>query len=345
MDSTVSGNIWRAGVDVGFSTVKAFARRAIGGPTAETVFPSVVGTPAPAGTFSMAGDGDLIVSVDGGPLVPTGNAAFVYSTHTSGSRNPGWVLGEDWLTLLMAALGQMITVPDAVVDLVIGLPVDDWASYAEKLEDQLAGHRHTVAFHKQEPHSFLLRSVLVVTQPYGTLAGAALDQYGRLLPNIYAQGFIGVADVGGGTVNLLVADHLQEVSRFTTSGDLGLLPALDQVRAAITAGCPGLRPSTPEVAEWMAAGRFRYHGQPMLLDNFDTPVIGLLSTLESWILSHWTEPGRLDEVLLTGGGALALGRYLQPRLQKHFPVRIADDARTANARGYLALAAHVFGGA
>jgi hypothetical protein len=156
---------------------------------------------------------------------------------------------------------------------------------------------------------------------------------------------VAIADLGGNTINLLVADALQEVGRWTQGDGLGLLKALDQVAREIHADCPGITPQAREVSGWLAKGSFPYQGEDRPIaayaDRHLEPLVELVINRFSEV---WSEPGRYSAVLLTGGGALSLGKALQARMRGMYAnVTIAEDAALANVRGYLKLARRLWG--
>jgi hypothetical protein len=325
------------GIDVGFSAVKVIGR------DKRAIFPSVVGTPRPEASYTINGVKGLAVRQGPAEYVPVGDTALLQSRYTAGRRDSGWVLDNEWETLFLAGLGQVFDAPFMRMKVVTGLPVYDWQTYAgklrEKLEDQftfqcLGRHQQTVE----------IAEALVVTQPYGSLLSMAVGATGKVLGNVWSSEMVAVADLGGNTLNLLVVDQLEEVSRLTLSDEFGLLHALDGVRDDIRRDLSRFDPSTHEVAGWLAKGGFQYRGErvkvwPYAKKHLE-PLIDLVMTRMD---EAWPESSRFAAVLLTGGGSAAIGRYLRSRMENNYgTVEIAEDPRWANAVGYERLGRLVF---
>jgi len=326
-------------IDIGYNFIKALSTNG-----RACNFPSVVGTPARE-TFSLASakSAKMIIELADGTSWPVGDTALRQSAYTSGRRDAAWVLSQQWDILLCAALSELFQAR-AEVRIVTGLPLEDWSSWHEPLRKHLVGdwkfrrnggNRQTVS----------VQEAFVITQPYGSLLNMAMADNGKILTNAYSTGMVGIVDIGGNTLNLLVANHLEEIGQWTVGDGLGLLPALDAVARAIKARCPGIDPKTHEVAQWLAVGQFPYGADGLDIAPFARPHLEPLVTMILNRLSEaWPEPGRYSAVLLTGGGALALGSILREKMKGVYPkVEIANDAQFSNVRGYLKLARDMWG--
>ena len=320
--------------DIGYNAVKALATNG-----RSACFPSVLGTPARK-TFSLtqARQESMSITVADGRVWPVGNTALKLSAYTTGRRDPGWVLTEPWRVLFCAALSELHKGTTAT-NVVTGLPLEDYAAYADRLRDVLIGE-HRFKRNDGNWQIVTVEDAVVITQPYGSLLDQAMSDTGRILGNPFATGMVGIADLGGSTLNLLVTDALEEVGQWTQGDKLGLLKALDAVARDIHAAHPGITPKAREVSQWLAEGTFSYQGYQVDITPFAEPHLDpLVQMVLNRLSEAWPEPGRYSAVLLTGGGAMALGKLLQSRMSGVYPqVTIAPDARFANARGYLKFA-------
>lgn len=185
----------------------------------------------------------------------------------------------------------------------------------------------------------------MVTQPYGSLLDLALADNGDILDNPFATGVVAIADIGGVTLNLLVADNLEEVGQWTSGDGLGLLKALENMADDIKANYAGFSPKAQEVAGWLAQGVFPYQDRQ---EDIAPYAKAHLSPLADVILGRmaevWSEPGRYNAVLLTGGGSVALGKLLKERMNGVYAnVTVIKDPLFGNVRGYLKLARRLWG--
>jgi len=318
--------------DIGFNYVKGLVstsdRRAF--------FPSVVGEPF-AETFSMQGakTARLTVTVDG-QVYPVGDTAMQQSKHAGGALNADWVLGQTWRVIFCAALSDLhkASVETCVV---VGLPLEDYTALETRLTARLVGQQFTFKRNGGNHQAVTIRDAICLTQPYGSLLDQAMDNGGHILSNPFATGLVGVCDLGGNTLNLLVCDALEERSQWTRGDGLGLLETLDDVARAMHQQYPGITPQAREVSAWLAAGAFSYRGDKHDIMPIAKPFLDpLLDRILDRLAEVWREPGRFDAVLLTGGASVVLGTILKTRMDGVYPnVTVARDAQWANARGYL----------
>jgi PRTRC genetic system protein D len=325
-------------IDVGFNAVKCLATNDRRGH-----FPSVIGTPIPASGFSIdqAKKARMTVTI-GDQVWPVGETALRQSAYAAGRRDPGWVVTDTWEVLLCGAFSELhrSTVTTKVVT---GLPLQDWARWADPLRDVLVG-AHTFTRNGGRQQTVTVADALVITQPYGSLLDAAMNDAGTILNNPFATGTVAIADIGGRTMNLLVTDALDEIGQWTQGDGLGLLKALDAIARDIRDSQPGIAPKAHEVAQWLADGFFNYRGERVDIAPFAEPHLApVVEVILNRMSESWPEPGRYAAVLLTGGGAAAVGRALKSRMRGVYPnVIIAPNPTFGNVRGYLKLARDVW---
>ena len=320
--------------DIGYNAVKALSTNG-----RRCVFPSVVGTPT-SQTFSIeqAKRAKMIITLEDGTSWPVGETALRQSAYTSGRRDPAWVLSDAWEVLLCAAFSELHQA-SVSTNVVTGLPLEDWRAWSDKLRAHLVG-AHKFKRNGGSWQTITVNDALVITQAYGALLDQAMSETGRIIENAFSTGMVAVVDIGGNTLNLLVADCLEEIGQWTQGDGLGLLKALDAVARDIHTSHPGIRPKAREVAGWLAAGSFEIGGSKADIMPFAKPHLDPLAEMVINRLSEaWSEPGRFSAVLLTGGGSLALGSTLKAKMDGIYPnVTIANDAQFSNVRGYLKLA-------
>jgi len=321
--------------DGGYSAIKALAtngRRAY--------FPSEIGSPVKQATFSIAEArrAMMTVTLGDGQAWPVGLTALKQSAYTTGRRDAEWVLSEPYHALFCAALSELhrSTTHTSVVS---GLPLEHYGSLADRFRDSLLGD-HRFKRNGGNWQTVTVDNAVVISQPYGSLLDMAMDNTGRILANSFSTGTVAIADLGGNTLNLLVTDALEEIGQWTQGDGLGLLKALDAIARDIHAAHTGITPKAREVSGWLAQGTFPYQGQEHDIGPFaEAHLEPLVQMVLNRFSEAWPEPGRYAAVLLTGGGALALGKSLEARMNGVFAnVTIAKFAPFANVRGYLKLA-------
>jgi len=328
-------------IDIGYRGVKALATN-----DRQAHFPSVVGSEERV-TFSLdeAKVSSLVLTMKEGVTWCVGHTALLQSEQKAGGGRRGdWIFSEPYRVLLCAALSELhkSTVATSVVT---GLPLEHYNTYAVKARSVFVGE-HTFRRKGGRWQTVTVEDVLVVTQPYGSLLDLALADNGVALDNPFAVGVVGICDIGGVTLNLLVTDSLREVGQWTKGDGLGLLAALEEIATDLRADYPGFSPKAYEVAEWVDKGTFSYQGQEVDIAPYaEHRLSPLVRLILGRMADVWSEPGRYDAVLLTGGGAVALSKMLKAQMDSVYAnVTVAQDAIFANCRGYLKLARRLWGG-
>lgn len=321
-------------IDIGYNAVKCMATNG-----RRRDFPSVVGTERKA-TFSLdeAKRDETIITMSDGKVWYVGHTALKKSDYTGGRRDPDWIFQESYHVLLCAALSELHKTT-TTTSVVTGLPIEHYSSLVGKAKEVFVG-KHTFKRNGGNWQTVTIENALVITQPYGSLLNLSMADNGRILDNVFSTGVVGIADIGGMTLNLLVTDALDEVGRWTQGDGLGLLKALDAIARDIRADHPGFSPKAREVAGWLAKGSFPYQDKEVDITPYADPhLTPLVSLVLDRVSEVWDEPARYAAVLLTGGGSIALGPAIKARMDGVFAnVTIAEDAAFANVRGYLKLA-------
>jgi hypothetical protein len=332
------------GVDIGYRAVKAK------GDHDKVLFPSVVGSPIPASRLEVRGQSLRAFKTNDASTdyLPVGQAALTHSAYATGRRDPGWVLEEAWELLFVAAVSEFVRTPMGHVNVVLGLPVDDYNVYASKLREGIEGKSfYYQRWGRDSVQSFIAHDVLVIPQAYGSLLSLALTSDNLISDNVWSNGMVGVCDLGGNTMNLIATHRMDEISRWTVGDEFGLLHALDRVTRDIRDAFPHFNPSTQEVAGWLAEGNFPYQGEQHDIGKFATAHLEpLVSMVINRMASAWPEAGRFDAVLLTGGGASAIGKYIRHRMIKESGfgrVELHPSPQWGNVDGYLKLANRIWG--
>lgn len=321
-----------AGVDIGYNYVKA--------EPGDLIFPSVVG-PALEGTFSLHERRRMSIRING-ERWNVGNSALRHSAYASGRRDAEWLFTEPYRVLFCTALSELTEKSGTQFKIVMGLPLQHYNALAKQASAQFPGEYR---FNRGPRWQTVeVEDVFMVTQPYGSLLDKALTATGAIQDEMWATSMVGVCDIGGNTLNLLIADNLEEEERWTEGNEFGLLKVLDQIGKAIRVRFPGISPKAQEVAVWVAKGTVPYKGEEHTLDmEIKRHLAPLCSLVVDRVTEIWREPGRLSGVLLTGGGSMLLGDTLAPMLSKAgYPGIVVGD-NFGNARGYYKLARRLWG--
>ena len=322
------------GVDVGYSATKAVTERR------RVCFPSAVGTPDRA-SFALDGPDGVAIVLMAPVQALVGEEAINQSRFLSRREDRHWIESEEWLALFLAALTELTLGAAVDVDLVTGLPVAFYTDKARVQERLLGDHR----VQREGRRGQLLRvnNVRVIPQPFGSLLAEVLDGRGKITRPDLAGAAVGLIDVGGKTCNLLSVSRLSEISRETTSVNVGGWTLVRAVRRWLARQYPGLDDLRDhQLAAAIQARDLRYYGDAVA--DFPVIVDDLASDLARQILSEashlWNGGATLDTILVTGGGALLLGEHIS----RHWPhAKAITNPVSANAIGYWKLAQRLWG--
>ncbi len=230
-------------------------------------------------------------------------------------------------TLAQAAFSELGA--SGEVRLVTGLPVE-WYSDRDKLAGQLRG-RHAIRRVDGECATVEVVDVLVVPQPFGSFFALILDERGAIANEELARGRVGVLDIGVYTTDFILADCLRYVEPASGSLTTAMARVYELVGRAIQ-DTHGLRLDLHQVDQALRAGSVSVYGAPQDISGLVAPH---LDAVANEILSKagtlWGDARDLAAVLVTGGGALALGE----RVARRYPhALVVPDANTANVRGF-----------
>jgi hypothetical protein len=290
-----------------------------------------VGTPDEA-RFSLNGDNALILEEPA--HVQVGESAVEQARFIKRREDRHWVESDEWHTLFLAMLTELTTAPfDRGVRVVTGLPVSFYADRAA-VRDRLLGE-HRVTRKDRHPQTFQVVECKVIPQPFGALCAVCLDDRGRIVDQDIASGAVGVVDCGGKTTNLLSVNRLKEIGRETASVNTGAWDAMRAMRAWLDAKCPDLELRDHQVINVLITRTLKYKGHPVEIE----PVIDeILEPLAAEVVAAasqlWNGAAGLEAILLAGGGALLLGKYIKQHFHEHARVEVVENPVYSNALGF-----------
>jgi len=318
------------GVDIGYHKVKAVTD------SRKVNFASVVGTPDKA-RFSLNGNDEFIITVNGQSW-QVGNSAVKQSRFVKRREDRGWIESNEYYVLYLAALSELTSANWVDLNIVTGLPVKFFMNDKDNVRALLQGD-HRIQREGRGNQVFRSITVVVVPQPFGTVAAVVLNQRGEIIDPDLANGEIGIIDIGGKTTNLLSVSELAEIGHETASIDTGGWDAVRQMRDYLAEHYPDLELRDHKIAEIVQTGQATYYGKPIDL----TDAIGdILDPMADEIISQasqlWNGGANLHAILITGGGANLLGDRIK-RNYRH--AQVVENPQYANAIGYWKMAQRI----
>ena len=306
------------GLDVGFGFTK------VCGGGEQIVIPSVVG---PGRERRLKGSlsnrvtkliDDLDVTIDGqrlfvGNLAQRESLASAASLITDTANNP-----HKRILLLTAAA---LVAGEGNVQIITGLPIAEYRKYRNQYAEQMRGTVEVTI--NGSIRRLSVTDCLVFPQAAGAIWGELLDMGGRLVDTPLANSKIAVIDVGYRDTNWCVLDQLEYVDRESDSSPIGVHNAYKAVANELKD--QGVDLLAHDVGRYIQREGYNAEGH---YQDLATQIIGVLST-------RW-HAGEFKRILLAGGGAKLLEKYLVKAMGDK--CWIVSDPQFANAKGFLKIA-------
>lgn len=322
------------GIDVGYGYTKA----ADG--VREVMFPSVIGR-AERIRYQSDLRGEVGQS-NGLSLGVDGSEYFVGELALRQSRVQFTLLDRSRTTsdqlklLFLAALSELTGRGHEEVQVVTGLPVEYYQD-RELLAGQLLG-RHRVSRNGSE-QAFSVQAVKVIPQPFGTLFWKILSDDGYIVDERLARARVGIVDVGVYTTDYVLVDWLTYIEKGSGSIPVAMSTAYGLLAREILDQY-GLELTLHNIDACVRTRSVRVYGARQDIGPLvDSVLEGVAEEIVSKARTLWGEGRDLDAVMVTGGGAEALGRYFH---QVYPHARVVPDPAMANVRGFFKYANRVF---
>ena len=319
------------GLDIGYGYTKA-----IGGDR-QVVFPSIVGKAERIryqnelqSALGVPGEVGMALNTEEGDRF-VGELALLQSRVQWTLLDRSRVEDPSARLLFLAALSEWAEQGVREFQVVTGLPVK-WYADRDKLVGQLKG-RHFVQREngQRAVHRFAVRDVLVVPQPFGSLFDTILGEEGQIVDEALARGRLGVIDVGTFTTDYVLVDGLRYVERGSGSIATGMSKAYELIGRSLLDSF-GLDLRMHQVDQAVRRGQVTIFGEVREIDWITEPVFDAIAAeVLAQAGTLWGDGRDLAAILVTGGGAIALGE----RIREHYRhASILDDAAMANVKGF-----------
>jgi len=320
------------GVDVGYGYTKA------AGDGREVVFPSVVGKAERIRyqtdvTLPSSGNGSgiALLTEEGDRFV--GELALLQSRVQWTLLDRSRVQDPSARLLFLAALSELLgqAGEGAPLYVVTGLPVQ-WYADREKVVEQLGG-KHVVrrVNGRQVVQRFSVDDILVVPQPFGSLFYAILNQEGRIVDELLARGRLGIIDIGTYTTDYVLVDGLRYIEKGSGSIATAMSRAYQLIGRSLL-DTFGLDLRMHEVDKAVQRGAVTVFGEERDIGWLAQPALDAVGEeILAYAGTLWGDGRELTAVLVTGGGAAALGDQI---VQRYHHARVLQDAPLANVRGF-----------
>jgi plasmid segregation protein ParM len=319
----------KVGIDIGYSAVKVRSN------IIRSTFPSVVGTPERA-RFSVHGSSSaMILDIPDTGKYLVGSGAVEQSRMIKRREDRQWIYSQEYYTLMIAAMVTLSEQLTPKLSVVTGLPVAFYSD-REELRRRFQAGEHRVTMDGRSTQSFEILECRVVPQPFGALLNEVLDDEGNIADAALAEGKVGVIDCGGKTTNLLSVHRLAERVRETASVNMGGWDIVRAIRMVLQEEVPELDLRDHEIINAVINGHVEYYGKTHDLEKqIDAIVVPMAEQVIAEASQMWNGGANLSQILITGGSALLLGKFLLKHFQHAY---IVEDPVFGNVNGFYKFA-------
>lgn len=239
----------------------------------------------------------------------------------------------------LTALGRLNSeyVP---INVVSGLPVGFYRDYHQRLTKTLAGS-HEITFQMVDASSEVRRinigKIRIIPQPLGSLLNLIMNDRGIIVNGDLAKQKVGIVDIGFRTTDFCIFDQLRYVERGSTTTDTGMSKCFSIISKKLREECGGLNIELYRMYKAIRMGLIKIRGKEINISKFrDLAFTDASRTIASDMDRLWADDWDMDAIIITGGGAVELTKYLQRLITGNvIPIEHNADLRLNNVEGYL----------
>ena len=335
------------GIDIGFGFTKATNG------TDTMVFKSIFGDASELQFWMDLGDN---LSSDFFHVTVDGKSYFIGELAEQQSQVLNFTLDQEKLitefvrilSLTVAGAFQdqdaEINVP---INIVSGLPIGHFKNNHERFNEILTGH-HQIIYHRHNgskvTKEVYINKILMLPQPLGSILNLLMDENGKITNGDLAQQKIGVVDIGFRTTDLSIMDKLRYIDRGSRTMDTGISTAFTMIANKLREK-HGVNVQLYRLYNTAESGTINIKGQSLNLASIRDQVYEqLANNIANDIDRLWVNDWDIETIVLTGGGSMALAKYLQPLITGNVVFSSKnEDARLNNVEGYLKYGKQIWG--
>jgi plasmid segregation protein ParM len=333
------------GIDIGFGFTKATNGKDF------VIFKSVLGEAVDIQFVLNPSTNDALRSVH---IILDGQEYFVGEFAEQQSDARQFTLDQESMisqfakALALTAIGWLNSSYD-IVHVVSGLPVGYFRQYQQRLAKTLAGS-HEITFRalsgSNEVRKFSIHKIKIIPQPLGSLLNLIMNDMGAIVNDRLKKQKVGIVDIGFRTTDFCLFDGLRYVERGSGTTDTGMARCFGVISKKLREET-GVEVELYRMYDAVERGSIKIRGKEVsiskardrLFENAAQTIAGDMNRL-------WADDWDMDAVIVTGGGAAELTKYLQPLVTGNIISGDAGaDQRLNNVKGYFKYARHLWGAA
>jgi plasmid segregation protein ParM len=170
-----------------------------------------------------------------------------------------------------------------------------------------------------------------------------MNDLGELGEKRYVHEKIGIIDIGFKTADFTVSDKMRYSERGSRTTDTGIAKAFGMIAGKLREKC-NVNVELYRLYDAVEKGSIKIKGKEFDLRSSTEVIFGqLAAAIANEVDRLWTDDWDIDTIVLTGGGGVALAKYLQPLINGQVvSVDPSKDARLCNVRGYWKYGKHLW---
>ena len=226
------------------------------------------------------------------------------------------------------------------INVVSGLPINFYRDYHQRLAKTLAGS-HEITFQRDDMSNEVRRinihRIRIIPQPLGSLLNLITNDRGVVVNQDLARQKVGIVDIGFRTTDCCIFDQLRYVARGSTTIDTGMSKCFSIIAKKLREECGGLNIELYRMYKAIQKGLIKIRGKEFNISKTrDLAFADAAQTIASELDRLWADDWDMDAIIITGGGAMELTKYLQPLITGNvIPFEHNTDFRLNNVEGYL----------
>ena len=178
--------------------------------------------------------------------------------------------------------------------------------------------------------------IRIMPQPLGSLLNLLMNDRGMIVKGDLAKQKVGIVDIGFRTTDFCIFDHLRYVERGSSTTDTSISKCFSIISKKLRQEC-GVDVELYRMYKAFETGVIKIRGKEFTISKLrDRVFANAARTIAGDMDRLWADDWDMDAIVITGGGAMELTKYLHPLITGNvIPIENNIDLRFNNVKGYL----------
>lgn len=225
--------------------------------------------------------------------------------------------------------------PSIYTNIVSGLPVSHYTDFKDDIAKLFMEKNHpfNVSINNKDAVTGTVYSQegKFLPQPFGAVMDVLLDDNGNMQNNELTDKTLAVIDIGFGTTDIYVINSMSPIQKLTFSTETAMSHVYNLISRRIKENWGRILPYH-EIESIVQKGVYSRNGKQYNMLNIVKESYSTIATeLINEIMQEWGNTEEIDQILLSGGGGIALESYLKEEFDN---LSIIPDTQWAVVNGY-----------